>query len=106
MHSLTIQIVQVSNSNPLLGVYAALQQSGSLALLVVNKSPLGAQTVAFSIAGFATGSIRAAVYTYGKAQDTASSDSTFCSLGVTSPSIRYTFQPYSITVLVISAASP
>ena len=94
--------MQVSNSNPLLGVYAAVQQSGSLALLVVNKSPLGAQTVAFSIAGFATG-IRAAVYTYGKAQDTASTDSTFCSLGATSPSFRYTFQPYSITVLVINS---
>ena len=93
--------MQVSNSNPLLGVYAAVQQSGSLALLVVNKSPLGAQTVAFSIAGFATGT-RTAVYTYGKAQDTASSDFIRCSLGA-SASFSYTFQPYSITVLVINS---
>jgi len=102
-------VVRVSSKNPLLGVYATIQQAGSLALLVINKSLMGAQKASFSIFGFGTGTYATAVYTYGKTQDTSafSGDAVICSLSLNVSSIpfTYTFQPYSITVLVLSPAS-
>eukprot|EP00048_Salpingoeca_helianthica_P008271 m.120761 g.120761 ORF g.120761 m.120761 type:complete len:1080 (-) comp14561_c0_seq1:146-3385(-) len=96
-------VLPVTSSNPLVGVYAVKRQSGSVALLVVNKNPTYGQTLSFSITGFSSGSITT-VYTYGKPQDLASTGFTTCTIaGATS--FSFTAPAYSISVLVVRSSA-
>jgi hypothetical protein len=100
-------IVSASSSHKLLSIYAARRTDGTLALLVINKSPKATLQVDLSIAGFQPQSGRL-VYSYGIPQDEAGRN------GKGSPDIEQTtfagaaadfsrpFLPYSATVLVLS----
>ncbi len=69
------EVVQASSSDPNLAVYAVLEPSGHLDLLVINKSAAGALTGQFQFSDF-TPPILAQVWQYGEAQDTAQSQTT------------------------------
>lgn len=85
-------------------VYATRRTDGSLALLVVNKSPSDTLTAELQINGFVPGST-ATVYSYGIPQDTAartgvgSKDITQSTLTNTGSTFTAIFAPYSATVL-------
>ena len=101
------RIVRATSDNKLLSVYAARRADGTLALLVINKSPGATLKADFSIAGFQPES-GAIIYSYGIPQDEAART------GTGSPDIAQTpftgaaaefpceFPPYSATVIVLS----
>ena len=64
------RIVRATSNNKLLSAYAARRANGTLALLVINKSPGATLKAGFSIAGFQPESW-AAMYSYGFPQDEA-----------------------------------
>jgi hypothetical protein len=106
-------VVQASSDDPNLTAYAVLEQNGHLGLLVVNKNASTDLTEQFNIAGF-TPSGQATVWQYGKAQDTAQSQTTdghsalanFTStLTVSGSSFSYLFPQYSMTVLDLTPAA-
>jgi hypothetical protein len=102
------QMVRAGSDHKLLSTYAARHADGTLALLVINKSPQAALRASFSIAGFRPQS-EATVYSYGIPQDEAART------GTGSPDIAQTnltgaaaefpcaFPPYSATVIVLSS---
>ncbi|MGA9452798.1 MAG: alpha-L-arabinofuranosidase [Verrucomicrobiia bacterium] len=101
------RIVRATSDNKLLSVYAARRAAGTLALLVINKSPDATLKADFSIAGFQPES-GAFMYSYGIPQDEAART------GTGSPDIAQThftgaaaefacqFPPYSATVMAFS----
>jgi hypothetical protein len=81
---------------------------GTLALLVINKSPQAALRASFSIAGFRPQS-EATVYSYGIPQDeaartrTGSPDIATSTFAGVASSFNYTFAPYSATVIALAS---
>jgi Concanavalin A-like lectin/glucanases superfamily len=106
-------VVAVSNSSPLLTTYAVKQQSGALALLVINKSPSPMVNGTFNLTGFAAAT-NVTMYSYGIPQDetvrtngTLSPDIAVTNFFNASPaSVNYTFAPYSANVLVLGNLDP
>jgi alpha-L-arabinofuranosidase len=100
-------IVRATSDNKLLSAYAARRADGTLALLVINKSPTATLKADVSLAGFEPESA-ATIYSYGIPQDEAART------GTGSPDIAQTvfsaaaaefscpFAPYSATVIVLS----
>ncbi len=107
-------VVRASSSDPSLSVYAVHEAMGHLDLLVINKSAGSVLTGSFQITGFQPAG-QAQVWQYGKAQDTAQSQTTdghsalasFTSaLSLTGSSFSYSFPAYSMTVLDLGTAPP
>ena len=104
------RIVRATSDNKLLSAYAARRADGTLALLVINKSPGATLKADISIAGFQPES-GATIYSYGIPQDEAART------GTGSPDIAQTafsrrgggippqFAPYSATVMVTRAGA-
>ena len=100
-------IVRASSRDKLLAIYAARRADGSLALLIINKSPKATCKAELSIHDFQPGP-EATLYSYGIPQDEATRT------GIGSPAIATTklaipgakfpaeFPPYSATVIVMS----
>jgi hypothetical protein len=101
------RIVRATSDNKLLSAYAARRADGTLALLVINKSPSATLKADFTIARFqpAPG---ATAYSYGISQDeaartgTGSPDIAQASLTGAAAAFPYRFPPYSATVIVLS----
>jgi hypothetical protein len=100
-------VVQASSSDPNLSVYAVLESSGHLDLLVINKSATSALTGRFQLNGFTPPTL-AQVWQYGEAQDTAQSQTDdgqsaltnfTASLNPSGSTFSYSFPAYSMTVL-------
>src|SRR5262249_29621352 len=94
-------------------VYAVEEQNGHLDLLVINKAPSTDLTEQINIAGF-TPSGQAVVWQYGKAQDTAQSQTTdgqsslansTQALALTGSGFSYLFSQYSMPVLDLAPAA-
>ena len=107
------QVVQATSSDPNLSTYAVLEPNGHLDLLVINKSPSGALTGQFQLAGFVP-SAQAQSWQYGEAQDTAQSQTTdgHSSLANSSQALTTSgsnfsdsFPAYSMTVLDLMPAT-
>jgi hypothetical protein len=106
-------VVQASSDDPNLTVYAVKEQNGHLDLLVINKNATTDLTEQFNVAGF-TPSGQVTLWQYGKAQDTAQSQTTdghsalansSMSLTVNGSSFSYLFPQYSMTVLDLAPAN-
>jgi alpha-L-arabinofuranosidase len=101
-------IVHASSDDKLLAVYAARRTNGSLALLVINKSPTNALTAIFSIANFQPAP-SASVYDYGIPQDEAArtgagpQDIAQSVFSGAAPQFSRVFPPYSATVIAFSS---
>ena len=104
-------VVSATSSSTLLSAYAARRADGTLAILVINKSPTATQTATISVAGM-TPTTPPAVYNYGIPQDNAartgsgSPDIASSALAVSGTSFSASFAPYSITVLAFIAGVP
>jgi alpha-N-arabinofuranosidase len=102
------KIVRATSDNKLLSVYAARRADKTLALLVINKSPQTIMNVSFSIASFQSQS-EATIYSYGIPQDeaarTGAGSEEIAQLNFSSASNQFSrlFQPYSVTVMVLSS---
>ncbi len=101
------RIVGARSDNKLLSAYAALRTDGTLALLVINKSPAATLRADFSIAGFEPES-GATVYSYGIPQDeaartgTGSPDIAQASFSGAAARFSHPFPPYSATLIALS----
>jgi len=101
------QIVDATGDDNWLSAYAARRADGTLALLVINKSPQIAMNGHISVAGFQSQSA-ATIYSYGIPPDEAartgvgSPDIAQSTLPGTSAKLSCQFSPYSVTVLVLS----
>ncbi len=107
------QVVSASSNYQDLSVYAVLEASGQLELLVINKNPDAGLTEHFSVQGF-TPSGAVQVWRYGEARDYAQSQSTTgaaslaystTTVTVSGGSFSYSFPAYSMTVLDLSPAT-
>jgi hypothetical protein len=108
-------VVRATSSDPNLAVYAVHEVSGNLDLLVINKSSSAILTGSFQLTGFQPAST-AHVWQYGKAEDTAQSQTTdghsaltefMTNLTLSVANFNFTFPAYSMTVLDLSpGASP
>lgn len=102
-------VVAADSDYTLLSIYAALRADGMLALLVINKSPSEALAAEIAVQGYEAWD-EAAVFSYGIPQDEAART------GIGSPEVqgflypdagswfRYTFSPYSATVISLMPA--
>ncbi len=103
-------IVPTTSDNTLLSIYAAKRTDGTLALLVINKSPTVTQTGNFTLTGFTPAS-NATVYSYGITQDDAartgvgSADVGTATITNAAATFAVAFTPYSATVLALSPAT-
>jgi hypothetical protein len=106
-------VVQASSDDPNLTAYAIKEANGHLELLVINKNATTDLTEQFNIAGFAPAA-QTTVWQYGKAQDTAQSQTTdgHASLANSTPTLTFNgsnfsflFPQYSMTVLDLAPAS-
>jgi hypothetical protein len=101
------RIVRATSDSKLLSVYAARRAEGTLALLVINKSPGTALKADVSLTGFQPAS-GATAYSYGIPQDEAartgagSQDIAQTAFDGAAREFSRTFAPYSATVLVLS----
>ena len=94
-------VVSASSNYYLLTTHAARLASGNLALLVINKHPSLDLTAQVSLANFLPGSTTADVFSYGKPNDTSSTDITTATLSQVGSSFNATFPSYSMTVMVL-----
>jgi alpha-L-arabinofuranosidase len=102
-------VVSATSDYPLLAVYSVKRTNGNLTLLVINKSSSSSLTAAINLSGYLPNT-NATVYSYGIPQDTAAQT------GLGSPDIAQSqlagvhsgysagFAPFSVTVMVLSAA--
>jgi alpha-L-arabinofuranosidase len=104
------QLVRATSNYNDLAAYATKRANGSLALLVINKSPSTALSASIAVNGFTPGA-NAIVRDYGIPQDEAArtgsgqmdiAETTLTSAGT---SFTHTFAPYSATVITMSASS-
>jgi hypothetical protein len=101
------RIVHATSDNKLLSVYAARRADGTLALLVINKSPGATLKADFSTTGFQP-EPGAITYSYGIPQDeaartgTGSPDIAQTSLTGAAAEFPCKFPPYLATVIVLS----
>ena len=105
-------VISARSDDPLLSAYAVRQDDGGIDLLVINKSPLLAITPQFQFQGFRPDP-DAVVWQYGKAEDTAQSQTTDgrsaltrrdVSLSVDATRFSYSLPSYSMTVIELDAA--
>jgi hypothetical protein len=105
------QVVTAASDRADLSAYAVRQQDGHLDLLVVNKSPIDEIAETFAISGF-TPSGPAQVWQYGRAEDTAQSQTADGSASLSNSGLtlavdtasgvsqfQYTVPPYSMMVI-------
>jgi hypothetical protein len=106
-------VVQATSDDPSFSVYAVLQQTGDLDLLVINKNPNNSLTGQFQLTNFQPNS-QAQFWQYGKTEDTAQSQTSDGHSALTSftdtlnlngANFSYTFPAYSMTVLDLSPAT-
>ena len=103
-------VVQATSDNALLAAYAVKRTDGTLALLVINKSPTATTSTDFTIAGF-TPAANATVYSYGIPQDNAVRDGTGAgdiaesSVSNAGASFSASFAPYSATVIALTSGA-
>ena len=104
------QVVEARSDDDLLACYAVKRPDGSLALLVVNKSPTSGFKVSFTFSGFAPAATGTA-YSYGIPQDRAartgngSPDVVRRSFEIHGRALTYKVARYSMTVLSLPAAT-
>ncbi len=107
------RVVQSASNSVDRTIYAVKQANGQLDLLIINKDPTNDQTDQVQITGFQAYN-QAQVWQYGKAQDTAQSQTTdgHSSLGISTPTLAlnganfsFTFPSYSMTVLQLTPAT-
>ena len=92
-----------SNYAPL-SIHAARRAgSGDLCLLVVNRSASSDLTAQIELTGFAPGSATAALYRFGKPNDTGGTDLTTASLSNAAAVFTCAFPSYSMTVIDLAA---
>jgi hypothetical protein len=105
-------VISARSDDSLLSAYAVRQDDGGIDLLVVNKSPSQAMTPTFQFQGFRP-QPGAVVWQYGKAEDTAQSQTTDghsaltrrdVSLAVDWVRFGFTVPSYSMTVIELEAA--
>jgi hypothetical protein len=106
-------VVRTTSSSVDRTIYAVKQATGKLNLLVINKDPTTDGTDQVQITGFQpSGQIQ--VWQYGKAQDTAQSQTTdghsslansTSTLALSGANFSFTFPSYSMTVLELTAAT-
>lgn len=100
------RVVRASSNSKLLAVYAVRQANGSLALLVINKSPVETLAANISVAHFQAGPAGVA-YEYGMPQDDAArtgagpQDVVRTVFKTAGPPLERLFAPYSATVVVL-----
>ena len=101
------QVVSATSNYGDLDVYAVMESSGDLDLMVINVNPAASLTEQFDLTGFQPGG-PAQVWQYGEAQDTAQSQSSAgasaladskTTLSLSGSNFSYTFPAYSMTVL-------
>jgi hypothetical protein len=106
-------VVQATSDDPNLTVYSIKQQNGHLDLLVINKNATTDVTEQFNVSGF-TPSGQATLWQYGKAQDTAQSQTSdghsslansSVTLTLNGSSFSYVVPQYSMTVLDLAPAA-
>jgi hypothetical protein len=106
-------VVQVSSDDATLAAYAVKEQNGHLDLLVINKNVNTNLAGQFNLNGFAAAN-QATVWQYGKAQDTAQSQTSdghsslanfTQTLTLDSGGFSFTAPAYSMTVLDLAPAS-
>jgi hypothetical protein len=101
------RIMRVTSDNKLLSAYAARRTDGTLALLIINKSPGATLKADVSLAGFQP-EAGAIIYSYGVPQDeaartgTGSPDIAQTTLAGVAAEFSCTFPPYSATAVVLS----
>ena len=104
------QVVSATSNYSDLDVYAVMESSGDLDLLVINVNPAASLTEQFDLTGFQPGG-PAQVWQYGETQDTAQSQSATgasalanasTSVSLSGSNFSYTFPAYSMTVLDLS----
>lgn len=104
-------IVQAASDNAQLSVFAAKPLSGTN-ILVINKDPANAKSVAFTLTGV-NASTDNFVYSYGKANDDAARpggngcpDITRAPITVTGNTFTAIFEPYSMSVISLGSQQP
>ncbi|MFO0958282.1 MAG: cellulose binding domain-containing protein [Isosphaeraceae bacterium] len=106
-------VIRATSDDPNLAVYSVKQANGHIDLLVINKSASSSITGTFQINGVAPGT-QAQAWQYGKAEDTAQSQTTdghssltsfLASLTPSGNGFSYAFPSYSMTLLDISGTS-
>ncbi len=103
-------IVPATSDSTLLSIYAAKRADGSLALLVINKSPTVTQTGNFTLTGYPPAS-NATIYSYGIQQDDAartgvgSTDVGTATITNATTAFSVAFTPYSAAVLALTPAT-
>ena len=104
------QVVSAASNYSDLNVYAVMESSGNLELLVINANPAASLTEQFDLTGFQPGG-PAQVWQYGETQDTAQSHSATgasalasasTSVSLSGSNFSYVFPAYSMTVLDLS----
>ncbi len=93
------QMVSASSSQSLLAVHAVKQAGGSLALLLINKSPSNAVAASISVSGF-TPAAAATVYSYGPNSSAITSAS-----GSAGSSFTQTVPAYSMETVILTPGS-
>ena len=103
------RVVAAESDHALLAAYAATRRDGSLALLLINKSPTAAITAVVGLTGF-TPAGPAAIRSYGIPQDEAartgigSPEIAETAATVTIPELALELGPYSATVITLPEA--
>ena len=104
------QVVSAASNYSDLNVYAVMESSGDLELLVINANPAASLTEQFDLTGFQPGG-PAQVWQYGETQDTAQSQvqpgrrpwpDASTSVSLSGSNFSYVFPAYSMTVLDLS----
>ena len=104
-------IVPAASDHNLLSAFAAQRTDGTVALLVINKSPTATLTATITLAGFRP-QATATVYSYGIPQDEAartglgSPDIATATLNNVGDNFTASFAPYSATVLAFTIGAP
>ncbi len=107
------RVVSVSTDNISLTAYGVMQSNGHLALLLINKDPANNLTDTFQIQGF-TPNGQVSISQYGKAEDTAQSQTTDghasltlsnTTLSLSGNNFSFTLPSYSMTVIDLTPNS-
>lgn len=102
-------VVSTESNYAMLSAHAAVRADGSLSLLVINKHPTATYDTRIALKGYAPGKA-AKVYSYGIPQDdaartkTGSADVAQGAIDDAGVSFKYSFSPYSATVLSFTPA--
>ncbi len=100
-------MVKVTSNYALVSAYAVKRTNGTMALLIINKSPTDTFNTKISLSGYSP-STSATVYSYGIPQDKAAQNKTgspnIAQTNISGIKSSFLFQsvPYSASVLVLS----